>query len=60
MSLVDDISQLHAKHDALEKELNEALAHPATTDEEIAAIKRKKLKLKDEIARLKNVTPKAA
>ncbi len=50
MSLDLDLTQLHAKHNALEKELADAIAHPASTDEEIAAIKRMKLKLKDEIA----------
>ena len=44
------LSDLIAQHNALEAELAEALAHPASSDAEIAAIKRKKLKLKDEIS----------
>jgi hypothetical protein len=55
-----DLTQLHAKHRALEKELAEAIAHPASTDEEIAAIKRMKLKLKDGIAILERTTAQAA
>ncbi len=52
------LTELIAQHRALEKELADAVAHPASTDAEIAAIKRQKLKLKDEIARLN--TPIAA
>ena len=44
------LSELMAQHVVLEAELAEAMAHPATSDAEIAGIKRKKLKLKDEIA----------
>jgi hypothetical protein len=54
------LSELLAQHAALEAELAEALAHPATSDAEIAAIKRKKLKLKDEIAQLQRTTHVAA
>jgi hypothetical protein len=45
------LADLLAQHRALEMELAEAMAHPASTDAELAAIKRAKLKLKDEIAR---------
>ncbi len=60
MALDLDLTQLLAKHNALEKELAEAIAHPATTDEEIAAIKRMKLKLKDEIAFHERTSAEAA
>lgn len=46
------LSDLLAQHLVLEAELAEAIAHPACSDAEIAAIKRQKLKLKDEIALL--------
>jgi hypothetical protein len=52
MSLQAHLSELHAKHKALEAELADAIAHPASSDEEIAQLKRKKLRLKDEIVRL--------
>ncbi len=44
------LGELIDQHHALEMALAEALAHPASSDAEIAEIKRKKLKLKDEIA----------
>ena len=56
MSLNTDLPELFAQHQVLEKELENAIAHPASTDEEIAEIKRKKLKLKDEIARLERMS----
>ena len=54
------LSELIAQHNALETELAEALAHPASSDAEIAAIKRKKLKLKDEITKKQRHTMIAA
>jgi hypothetical protein len=56
MSLQAHLGELHAKHQALESELAEALNHPASTDAEIAELKRKKLRLKDEITRLEHQT----
>ena len=38
MTLQSHLSELVSKHKALEKELAEAMAHPASTDAEIAAI----------------------
>jgi hypothetical protein len=54
------LADLLAQHRALETELAEAIAHPASSDAEIAAIKRKKLRLKDEITSLQNATQVAA
>jgi hypothetical protein len=54
------LSELLAQHKALEAELAEAMAHPASSDAEIAAIKRRKLKLKDEIELLRRDTHIAA
>jgi hypothetical protein len=54
------LSELIAQHNALETELAEAMVHPASSDAEIAAIKRKKLKLKDEISRQQRHTSIAA
>lgn len=48
--MTPSLDELNARHARLETELAEAMAHPASTDSEIAAIKRQKLKLKDEIA----------
>jgi len=54
MNLQAHLSELISKHRALEKELADAIAHPASTDQEIAEIKRRKLKIKDEITRLES------
>ena len=59
MSLQAHLSELISKHRALEKELAEAIAHPASTDQEIAEIKRRKLKITDELTRLES-QPQAA
>ena len=52
MSLQAHLGELQAKHRALEAALAEAMNHPASSDAEIAELKRKKLKIKDEISRL--------
>ena len=54
MSVQAHLGELQAKHRALEAALAEAMNHPASTDAEIAELKRKKLKLKDEISRLEH------
>ena len=54
MSLQAHLGELLSKHKALEAELSEAMNHPASSDAEIAALKRKKLRLKDEISRLQH------
>lgn len=47
------LETLQKKHGELESELHFALSHPSTDDTMISEIKRKKLKVKDEIARLR-------
>ena len=53
MSMQANLAELEQRHRALEDELNEALAHPATDDLTIAELKRRKLLVKDEITRLR-------
>lgn len=53
MSLSGHLDELSQKHRALELRLQEALTHPSISDEEVATIKREKLKIKDEIQRLR-------
>lgn len=60
MSLKNHLDELVLKHQAMEKELKEAMTHPATTDSQIAEIKRRKLKIKDEIMRLEREEKQAA
>ena len=56
MSMQSHLTELEKRHRALEDELNEALAHPSIDDLKIAELKRKKLHVKDEIARLRQST----
>lgn len=48
-----NLAELEARHQALEDELSEALAHPSTDDVWIVELKRRKLKVKDQISRLR-------
>jgi len=52
MSIQEHLVELKAQHRALEKEIADAIAHPSTDDIKIAELKRRKLQLKDEIARM--------
>jgi hypothetical protein len=52
MSLQTHLSQLARKHEALEREIQEAIHRPSSSDQQIAELKRRKLLLKDEINRL--------
>jgi hypothetical protein len=52
MSIEAHLAELERRHRALEAELDEARAHPSIDDLEIAELKRRKLLVKDEIARL--------
>jgi hypothetical protein len=54
MSIQSHLAELERKHQALEDELNDALAHPSIDDLTIAELKRRKLHVKDEIQRLKH------
>ena len=53
MSMQSHLAELEKRHQALEQEISEALAHPATDDLKVAELKRRKLQVKDEIARLR-------
>jgi hypothetical protein len=52
MSLEAHLAELQRQHRALEAEIAEARAHPSIDDLEIKELKRRKLLVKDEIARL--------
>ena len=54
MAIEAHLAELEKKHRALEQELEDALAHPSSDDIEIAELKRRKLQVKDEIARLRH------
>ena len=51
---MQSLADLEQRHRALEIELNDLVAHPAADDLKVAELKRRKLQLKDEIARLRH------
>ena len=53
MAIESHLSELEKRHQALEQEINEALSHPSTDDLQLVELKRRKLHVKDEIARLR-------
>jgi hypothetical protein len=54
MAIQAHLAELEKRHRALEQELEDALAHPSSDDMTIAELKRRKLQVKDEIARLRH------
>ena len=52
MSRAAHLAELERRHQALQAEIVEARAHPSTDNLQIVALKRRKLLVKDEIARL--------
>ena len=54
MAIQSHLAELERRHQALEDELSEAIQHPSIDDLKIAVLKRRKLYVKDEIARLKH------
>jgi hypothetical protein len=53
MAIESHLAELERRHQALEQEINDALTHPSADDLQIAELKRKKLHVKDEIARIR-------
>jgi hypothetical protein len=53
MSMTSHLSALEEKHKALERQIEDELSRPSADDVRIAELKRLKLKLKDEITRLR-------
>jgi hypothetical protein len=49
-----NLADLEKRHQALEEELAEAMAHPSSDGFKIAELKRRKLLVKDEITRLQH------
>lgn len=56
MALQAHLVELERKHKVLESELHEAQVHLSTDDLRIVELKRRKLILRDQIARLKSET----
>jgi hypothetical protein len=56
MSIEAHLAELQKRHRALEDELNDARCHPSIDDLKIVELKRRKLLVKDEMARLRQDT----
>jgi hypothetical protein len=56
MAITSHLAELAEKHRALEQRIDQAFAKPGTDDMEIRRLKQEKLKLKDEIERLRRET----
>jgi hypothetical protein len=56
MTIQAHIASLEKKHGDLEEELQTTMSSPSSDDTEIAELKRRKLRLKDEVQRLKATT----
>jgi hypothetical protein len=54
MTLDAELSELRQKHEALERELADELAHPFADSLRVAELKRRKLMVKDEMTRLQS------
>lgn len=54
MSIDAHLATLERKHGELESELRSVMSQPSAQDEMIVDIKRRKLRLKDEIERLRS------
>lgn len=54
MALDAHIAELSERHRALDRKIEEELAQPMADDLKIAELKRQKLRLKDELERLKH------
>ena len=55
MAISTHLEELEQHHRMLEAELAEALQHPSIDDCQLTELKRRKLKVKDEIARLTRI-----
>jgi hypothetical protein len=53
MPLQNHVHELERRHQALEREIQDACCHPASSDLKTAELKRRKLQLKDEINKLR-------
>ena len=54
MAIESHLAELEKRHEALEQQISEALTHPSIDDLQLLELKRRKLHVKDEIARLRS------
>ena len=55
MSLESHLAELERRHDALDRDIEREWCHPSVDEVKLAELKRRKLQLKDEIAKLRSV-----
>ena len=60
MALDAHVNELSDKHRVLEKQIETEMARPSADDIEISKLKREKLRIKDELERLKTAENKVA
>jgi hypothetical protein len=60
MNVQAHLSELEKRHQAIERELDDAKLHPSIDDLTVTELKRKKLQLKDEIERLRQASESEA
>jgi hypothetical protein len=53
MSLQNHLNELERRHSALAREIEKELVHPSSDEIKVAELKRRKLLIKDEIAKLR-------
>ena len=53
MSLQNHLNELERRHNALSREIEKELVHPSSDEVKVTELKRRKLLLKDEIAKLR-------
>jgi hypothetical protein len=54
MSMQSHLAELERRHKSIESEIEKELLHPASDEAHLHELKKKKLRLKDEIAKLKS------
>lgn len=52
MPMQSHLAELQRRHDALDREIGKEWAHPGADEVRLAELKRRKLQIKDEIAKL--------
>ncbi|MEP3049115.1 MAG: DUF465 domain-containing protein [Roseibium sp.] len=53
MSMQSHLAELQRRHAEMERKIEDALLHPSTDSLKLANMKRQKLKIKDEIERIR-------
>ncbi|WP_298819853.1 DUF465 domain-containing protein [uncultured Roseibium sp.] len=54
MSMQSHLAELERRHAEMKRKIEDALMHPSTDSLQLANMKRQKLKIKDEIERLRS------